>query len=1689
MKKILVLILAMVCGIIAFSQPANADRYASKESYGFKWKRMWADSTITIPHFDTDPSDGDMYYNTVTHKYRVFQNGVWIDMVGTVTGGGGGGDAYLANTQTFTGTNTFQKIEFSDATHFIRTTTGKLEIHSTAGGLRLSDYAGTTNRFLYLDANEDVQVATGMPLTSTPGLQAVTDVGSTTTNSIQTNGMNIANGNNLDIESGGKLLLQHSAGVGYFETYQKTLDRMAFRPDGVATKEVEFSFSGLTAGRVYTLPNATGTLALTSDINATNWNAAYNGKINSLAFSGTDTKTLTLTAQDLTTVSNTFADRSIYGNDGTVSSPRTITQSGNPLTFTGGSFNVTTQTSSGAQSFVSVSSTAIGLTNVYSTGNVTTQHGSSGTPFWRAEANDGGTTSSVMRIEPSQIIFTPKTNIRITTLATALTPHTTSGTTKMVITDANGDLSFAAIPSGGGGTPVWGAITGTLSDQTDLQTALNAKQNTLTANSVALNLLVQGAAKSVIGVTGNATADYANIASGGADQVLRVNTANTALSFGTINTGGIAANAVTVDKLQQISGGSFIGRSLAGLGDAANITGTQATGLLDVFTSTTKGLVPVSGGGTTTFLRADGTFSDGSGAFILNQTASDQTASFRVTGTGQAASYTATGSSNGALNQYILKNDGGGAGSGSVIQWKNGTGVIAEIYAFIGSAGTNNTIKFNSQGNTVMNMYGSTKTVDFPGYAGTTNRVLYLDASEVMQVSSFAPADVVLNTGSYANPSWITGLAFSKISGITGTPDGTKFLRDDGSWQTVSSGGANALGTYIVQTSTNAPANAQILGSLATGIVKNTTTTGVLSIAVANTDYQTPQTTLSGYGITDGLNNSATSVQDAHFGDIYLKDDVTPSHYLQITNNENLTAAHVLNLVTGNADRTLTFSGNATISGTNTGDQTITLTGDVTGTGTGSFATTIGARKVLYSMMPSVTDARLLGRSAGSAGDAQEITVGTGLSLSGGTLSATGGGGGANALGTYIVQTSTNAPANAQILASLSTGLVKNTTTTGVLSIATAGTDYQTPQTTLSGYGITDGLSNSLTSTQDAAFNTTRLKDIVNPSHYMIVRNNSDYTANRTLNIVTGDIDRTLTMAGDANISGTNTGDQTITLTSDVTGSGVGSFATTIAADAVTFAKMQNSAAAGLSVVGRSTNSAGDFAEIATTTSGQLLRLNGTTLEFGQLLSASIAGTATDGNVDMLVSGVPTWTVPPFLSNSTTSTQDGYFSTIKLKDVTTPSHYLTIQDNENLTANHTLSFNTGNADRTLTFTGDATVTGTNTGDQTITLTGDVTGSGTGSFAATIPSSVIDLGDIKNIAAHTFLGNNTASAAAPKALTANELTAELNQFNTLVQGVVPFSPGGTTQFLRADGNWAAPAGGSGFADPGGNGVVVRTALNTSINRTITGTSTLIDITNGDGVSGNPTITVGSAVVLLGASQTLTNKELTGPTLTSASTTVPSLHFNTTSAAVKTTPGIGDAEVDANGILYYTAKNDNSTAAHGERGYVPAYQFITNTSTQTLTVQTTMQAAFPSSQDAIWLSANTTYRFQGYIAGVKTSAASTGAIKLGFTFSGTLGSTAWKSNGNVGTVNSGNLSDQSVHFNTLTAANVTNTTASTPNWYLEVKGIIKTGGTGGLFVPQVGLSSTTGTTAWNTSVDSWFEVWSVGTNTVTIIGSGQ
>ncbi len=70
----------------------------------------------------------------------------------------------------------------------------------------------------------------------------------------------------------------------------------------------------------------------------------------------------------------------------------------------------------------------------------------------------------------------------------------------------------------------------------------------------------------------------------------------------------IAPDAVGNDKLANMASGTIKGRTGAGTGDPEDLTGTQVTALLDTFTSGAKGLAPASGGGTTNFLRADGTW-------------------------------------------------------------------------------------------------------------------------------------------------------------------------------------------------------------------------------------------------------------------------------------------------------------------------------------------------------------------------------------------------------------------------------------------------------------------------------------------------------------------------------------------------------------------------------------------------------------------------------------------------------------------------------------------------------------------------------------------------------------------------------------------------------------------------------------------------------------------------------------------------------------------------------------------------------------------------------------------------------------------------------------------------------------------------------------------------------------------------
>ena len=87
------------------------------------------------------------------------------------------------------------------------------------------------------------------------------------------------------------------------------------------------------------------------------------------------------------------------------------------------------------------------------------------------------------------------------------------------------------------------------------------------------------------------------------------------LADNAVDTAAIADDAVTNAELANVATATIKGRVTASTGNPEDLTGTQATTLLDVFTSGLKGLAPASGGGTTNFLRADGTWvAGGTGA-------------------------------------------------------------------------------------------------------------------------------------------------------------------------------------------------------------------------------------------------------------------------------------------------------------------------------------------------------------------------------------------------------------------------------------------------------------------------------------------------------------------------------------------------------------------------------------------------------------------------------------------------------------------------------------------------------------------------------------------------------------------------------------------------------------------------------------------------------------------------------------------------------------------------------------------------------------------------------------------------------------------------------------------------------------------------------------------------------------------
>jgi hypothetical protein len=130
----------------------------------------------------------------------------------------------------------------------------------------------------------------------------------------------------------------------------------------------------------------------------------------------------------------------------------------------------------------------------------------------------------------------------------------------------------------------------------------------LAANDIGNTVLADMAANTVKVNATAGTADPADLAVGTNAVVGRV--AGNIVAAQLV-TDQVSNSAITYAKIQNVTAASrFLGRITGGAGAVEELTGTQATTLIDAFTSALKGVAPASGGGTTNFLRADATWAE-----------------------------------------------------------------------------------------------------------------------------------------------------------------------------------------------------------------------------------------------------------------------------------------------------------------------------------------------------------------------------------------------------------------------------------------------------------------------------------------------------------------------------------------------------------------------------------------------------------------------------------------------------------------------------------------------------------------------------------------------------------------------------------------------------------------------------------------------------------------------------------------------------------------------------------------------------------------------------------------------------------------------------------------------------------------------------------------------------------------------
>ncbi|HTE57874.1 MAG TPA: hypothetical protein VK694_03940 [Verrucomicrobiae bacterium] len=377
-------------------------------------------------------------------------------------------------------------------------------------------------------------------------------------------------------------------------------------------------------------------------------------------------------------------------------------------------------------------------------------------------------------------------------------------------------------------------------------------------------------------------------------------------------------------------------------------------------------------------------------------------------------------------------------------------------------------------------------------------------------------------------------------------------MNPDGSLKT------SAVGSAAPHASPSALGIVQLTGDLG-GTASVPTVTGLQGHAVSPTSptnnqvllYNSagsqwePQTSAGGY--TDEMAQDAVGAMAANTVTVNLTYiDSSPSFTADVNDN-SITYAKMQDISatdrllgrdtagSGNTEE-LTVSGGLEFTGSG-GIQRSALTGgDVTATA-GSAVATIANDAVTFAKIQNIATSRLLGRSAGGSGDVEEITIGTGLQLTGGALSST--------VTQYVNEDAQDA--------------------VGFILTDTATIDF-----------IYDDATPIITAdVKDGSVTYAKIQD-VSATDRLLGRDTAS----------SGDVEE-LTVSGGLEFTGSGGIQRSALAGGDVTAT-AGSAVATIANDAVTYAKIQNVSATDR-LLGRSTPGAGDIEEIVLTAFGRSL--------------------------------------------------------------------------------------------------------------------------------------------------------------------------------------------------------------------------------------------------------------------------------------------------------------------------------------------------------------------------------------------------------------------------------------------------------------------------------------------------------------------